>query len=59
MPVDYTANWKKVEREVDRVRGREGVREDRPFTEGGRDEAKGTDVEREGEWDGRERDGRR
>ena len=22
-PVDYTANWKKVEREVGRVRGRE------------------------------------
>ena len=58
MPVDYTANWKKVEREVERVRGREGVREDMPFTEGGRDEAKGRDVERGrvGEWEGRERE---
>ena len=30
--VDYIANWKKVEREVGRVRGREGVREGRPIT---------------------------
>ena len=29
LPVDYTANWKKVEREVGRVRGREGVVEGR------------------------------
>ena len=62
MPVDYTANWKKVEREVERVRGREGVREDRPFTEGGRDEAKGRDGERgrvggKGEWGGRRKRG--
>ena len=28
LPVDYTANWKKV----GRVRGREGVREGRPIT---------------------------
>ena len=32
LPVDYTANWKKVERGVGRVRGREGVRESRPIT---------------------------
>ena len=31
-PVDYTANWKMVEREVGRVSGREGVREGRPIT---------------------------
>ena len=36
LPVEYTANWKKVEREVGRVRGREGVREGRPITWGGR-----------------------
>ena len=32
LPVDYTANWKKVKREVGRVRGREGVREGTPIT---------------------------
>ena len=32
MPVDYTANWKKVEREVGRAIGREGVRDCRPIT---------------------------
>ena len=32
LPVDYTANWKKVERDVGRVRGREGVREGRHTT---------------------------
>ena len=32
LPVDYTANWKKVKREIGRVRGREGVREGRPIT---------------------------
>ena len=30
--VDYNSNWKKVEREVGRVRGMEGVREDMPIT---------------------------
>ena len=56
LPVDYTANWKKVEREVGRVRGREGVREGRQAYYIGRgDEVKGRDGGREGESEGRER----
>ena len=43
LPVDYTANWKKAEREIGRARGREGVREGRPITLGGRDEVNGRD----------------
>ena len=38
LSVDYTANWKKVEGEVGRVRGREGGREE--WREGGREEVR-------------------
>ena len=57
LPVDYTANWKKVNREVGRVRGREGVREDRPITWGGRDEVQGRENGMEGRGTERGREG--
>ena len=52
MPVDYTANWKKVDTEVGRVRGREGGRAGihigREGVIGGRERGRGIKREREG-----------